>query len=339
MIDYRKNISESQLTIYDPIDPGAQTLYIPTYSLEAILSRALIGVSLSGLRLRTRSKVVKSEICRALGYPVPSSFKKTHPRFLGQNFDVYTQKSNNVQIWNEDIDDERRYVIIRTDKFDTISGVRVIEGHELVQFDRTGTMTHKYQARMQSYSNSFCSSYDTDNIRDWLREFDDHSLRYASPNQLPKPEQLMKIAQIYDLLLPLIGKTINYIDAIQERNRGAELHAMICKRLGYSEFDDDGSYPDIKNQLLEIKLQTSPTIDLGLHSPEDGKRVLSVDGKSFYSEDIRYAIFEGKVYRNTVSLINLYLVTGEQFSDYFPLFQGKVVNAKKQLPLPRDFFD
>lgn len=34
-----------------------------------------------------------------------------------------------------------------------------------------------------------------------------------------------------------------------------------------------------------------------------------------------------------------FLVTGEDFTNYFPMFQGKGTNAKLQLPLPMDFFD
>ena len=137
----------------------------------------------------------------------------------------------------------------------------------------------------------------------------------------------------------MVGRNISYLDAVQERNRGAELHAMICDHLGYSYFDDDGTYPDIANQLLEIKLQTSPTIDLGLHSPEDGKPIVMIEGTTFYSQDIRYAIFNGQVRGNRVELKNLYLVTGDDFSSYFPLFQGKGTNKKIQLPLPYNFFD
>ena len=89
---------------------------------------------------------------------------------------------------------------------------------------------------------------------------------------------------------------------------------------------------------MEIKLQTSPTIDLGLHSPEDRNQIMSVEKAVFYSHDIGYAIFDGTVHGNKVLLKNLYLVTGQDFSHYFPLFQGKVTNSKIQLHLPPDFF-
>ena len=160
-----------------------------------------------------------------------------------------------------------------------------------------------------------------------------------NPNYYPKPEQLLKIEEIFRRLLPMVGASIKYIDAVQERNRGAELHSMICDHLGYSSYKDDGKYPDIANQLLEVKLQTSPTIDLGLHSPEDGGKIVTIGNTIFYSQDIRYAIFDGKVQGDRVYLQKLYLVTGEDFSNYFPLFRGKGINAKIQLLLPADFFD
>lgn len=338
MINYQENIYRSGLSIFDPIDPGDPDLYIPTETLEALLSEALSGLSLAGFPIKTRSRIVKEEICNALGYPIPKAFKRKRPRFPGQNFDVYTQKRRNVQIWNEAVDPSRRYVIIRVDEDDTIINVRVITGFELVQYDRTGTLTQKYQARMRAYADNICSRYDTPAVCDWIID-NNTTLEGVNPNQYPRRNQLLRITEIYRRLLPMIGSSISYLDAVQERNRGAELHAMICYHLGYSYFDDDGTYPDIANQLLEIKLQTSPTIDLGLHSPEDGKAIAQVGDMIFYSQDIRYAIFNGVVRGDRVDLCNLYLVTGDDFTNYFPLFQGKGTNKKLQLPLPYDFFD
>ena len=338
MNNYRENIAESGLTIYDQVDPANTDLYIPTNDLQCVLSEYLIGISLNGYALRTRSKIVKSAICDALGYPTPKSFKKTQPRFPGQNFDVYTQKSLNVQIWNEEIDANRRYVFLSVNDDDIITAVRIISGKELAQYDRTGTLTRKYQATMNSFGHNICSRDDTNTVKDWIID-SSFSLKGINPNTFPKRTQLLRITEIFNRLLPMIGESISYLDAVQERNRGAELHSMICQHLGYSIYEDDGTYPDIANQLLEIKLQTSPTIDLGLHSPKDEELVVSIDGTDFYSEDVRYAIFDGFVSGGRVVLHNLYLVTGEEFTMFFPLFQGRETNAKLQIPLPYDFFD
>ena len=88
-----------------------------------------------------------------------------------------------------------------------------------------------------------------------------------------------------------------------------------------------------------IRDQTSNIADLGLHSPEDGEPIVNIGGTIFHSDDIRYAIFDGKVYGNKIILKNLYLVSGQDFTKYFPLFGGKKKNAKIQLPLPYNFFD
>src|SRR5688572_4722349 len=98
--DYVAAIRESGLSIYDPVEIGSP-LWIPSPQLEQLLNEGLKGLNVEGLPNRTRSKTVKSRICQVLGYPVPKSFKKIKPRFLGQNFDTYNQKSSNLQIWND----------------------------------------------------------------------------------------------------------------------------------------------------------------------------------------------------------------------------------------------
>ena len=215
MINYPHNIAQSNLSIYDPINPEDQYLYIPTNVLENILSNHMLGLSLAGLPLRTRSKVVKQEICAALGYPIPRSFKKTKPRFPGQNFDVYTQKSMNVQIWNEDIDGNRRYVFFKVSETDVITSVKVITGDILAQYDRTGTLTKKYQATMPSFGRNICSSNDSPTVENWIVDEKEPLLLETTPNNYPCRNQLLRINEIYRRLLPMVGKSISYIDAIQ----------------------------------------------------------------------------------------------------------------------------
>lgn len=347
MINYPLNLSRSGLTIYDHIDPRDYDLFIPTDELESILSNGLIGLSLEGFPIKSRSKYVKQHICQILGYPVPSTFAKTQPRFPGQNFDVYNQKGWNLQIWNEPVDVNRRYVLVHIDEDDIVSAVKVITGDVLALLDRTGKLTHKYQARMREYASSFCSPSDTDAVSNYIDAVNSFSpnyvmregaLRHVSPAQFPISNELLPIAEVYRRLYPIVGQSISYLDAVQERNRGAEIHELACHYLGYGYYEDDGTYPDIANQLLEVKLQTSPTIDLGLHSPEDGQEIVTTNGISFFSQDIRYAIFDGTVMGDEIQINNLYVVTGEEFSRYFPMFQGKGTNSKLQLPLPHDFF-
>jgi hypothetical protein len=342
-LDYREyvaKISQRGVSIYDSVDPD---LWIPTSQLEVLLNDRLAGMSLHGLPIKTRSKVVKQAICRALGYPIPRSFKKTQPRFPEQLFDVYIQKSNNLQIWNEEVSPTRRYVLIRVSSDDVITRVRVVTGDTLALFDKTGTLTQKYQARLVTHQETteLVVSEDTDGLKPLLREHG-HLMHFDnSPVDNPMAETLLPISVVFERLVSLVGHAFADVGYDQERNRGAELHRLVCQKLGYDNYQDAGSFPDIRHQLLEVKLQTSPTIDLGLVQPDSQEPldIPRVKGRQIRPCDVRYALFHAHTDGTRVVLTHFYLTTGEAFFGRFPQFQGKVVNRKLQIPIPSDFFD
>jgi hypothetical protein len=337
--EYTAKIARKGVSIYDSVDPD---LWIPTPELEALLNDELSGMSLRGLPIRTRSKVVKQAICRALGYPAPISFKKTRPRFPEQLFDVYIQKSNNLQIWNEQISPTRRYVLIRVSPDDVITRVKVVTGDFLVLLDKTGTLTRKYQARLVigQEAAELVVSEDTENLKPLPRGHL-HPVHFdASPIDTPTAEALLPIRVIFERLEPLISHTFADTGYDQERNRGAELHRLVCQRLGYDDYQDTGAFPDIRHQLLEVKLQTSPTIDLGLVLPDSREPLdTKIGERQVRPCDVRYALFYAHTDGERVTLTRFYLTTGQSFFSRFPQFQGKVVNKKLQIPLPADFFD
>ena len=339
---YVSAIQRSGLTIYDPINIGDPELWIPTPELEELLNAGLTGISLVGLPLRTRSKVVKEHVCRTLGYPVPSSFKKTQPRFPGQFFDTYAQKSNNLQVWNEELAPTRRYVIIRVSEADVITKVKVVTGDSLALLDTTGTLTQKYQARLiPGAANAELIAEDDTYLLQPLVLRGVNLGEIASPINDPQPAQLLPIREIFERLQTLIGEGFADIGYDQERNRGAELHRHVCHHLGYADYRDDGRFPDVRHQLLEVKLQTSPTIDLGLVRPdsEEALDVPNIDGRQIRHCDVRYALFYAETDGEHVTLTHLFLTTGDKFFSRFPQFQGKVLNKKIQIPLPADFFE
>jgi hypothetical protein len=339
--DYVATIKASGLSIYDKIPIGHPTLWIPTPQLEKLLHNGLQGLSLAGLPLRTRSKVVKENVCRVLGYPIPKSFKKTQPRFEGQFFDTYTQKSNNLQIWNEELSPSRRYVIIRVSDADEITQVKVVTGDTLAILDTTGTLTQKYQARciVGEKQAELINNTDTPQLMPFVSHKIDLS-KIDSPVMQPIAGHLLPVAEIFERLLPLIGKHFPDAGADQDRNRGAALHSLVCNALGYTTYQDDGQFPDVRHQLLEVKLQTSPTIDLGLVTPESTEPldVPMLNGVQVRHCDVRYAIFYAKIEGGNVILTHLIVSPGADFFKRFPQFQGKVLNAKLQIPLPAKFF-
>ena len=64
---YYAAIRASKKTIYDQIAVEDEELWVPSAELEYLLNSGLRGLSLAGLPLRTRSKVVKESVCLALG--------------------------------------------------------------------------------------------------------------------------------------------------------------------------------------------------------------------------------------------------------------------------------
>ncbi len=163
----------------------------------------------------------------------------------------------------------------------------------------------------------------------------------GSPTDDPVRGELLSIRSLFNSLSQLIGKSFADRGNDQERNRGAELHRLVCDCLGYCSYQDDGQFPDVRHQLLEVKLQTSPTIDLGLVLPSSSEAlgIPLIDDTQIRHCDVRYAVFYATNAGGRVTLTNLFLTTGEAFFSRFPQFQGKILNKKLQIPLPGDFFD
>ena len=343
MVDYVSNIKESQLTIYDEIEIGNPKLWIPSPDLQKILNRSLNGRDVSGMATRTRSKKVNEWIAESLGYPVPSSFKRTEPRFPGQNFDKYVQKASNLQIWNQDLAPDRRYVIIDVTANDIIRKVRVVTGDVLAELDTTNTSTGKYQARLSLGESHYelISEKDTDNVQPIVASKGDIDLGSVAPTAYPGRESILPIGVVFERLKSLVGKKFKDPGLLQDRNRGSNLHDMVCQELGFDQYADDGRFPDISQQILEVKMQTSTTIDLGIALPSDDSAIdfPKIENRQILYRDVRYALFYGNTNGSKVQLTHLFVTTGEDFFDRFKQFGGKTLNEKIQIKIPDGFFD
>ncbi len=328
-------------SIYEtPADSLSDTFFTHE-QLSAVLRHELVGTeALRELSVRTRSKVAKSLVCTALGYRVPPSFKKTQPRLRHANIDVYVQQSNNLQIWNQEVDSARRYVILVLDSFQTVSRIVVIAGADLAQFDLTGILTSKFQAnRIDELNTSrLVSQTDTATFIALLQPTSNAiDLSRVPPTALPEPKRVITIDAIFQKLLPVVGQQFPDPGATQERNRGTAVHRRACELLELGAFADNGQFPDILCQALEVKLQLARTIDLGLELPNSGKAVASMNGL-LSVRDMRYAIFYGDRRDGQFEVTSLVVVTGEDFFKEFRQFGGNVSNSKLQLRLPQEWF-
>lgn len=257
-------------------------------------------------------------------------------------FDTYVQKSNNLQVWNEELSPSRRYVIIRVTDAGTVSRVKVVTGDSLAILDRTGTLTSKYQAQCipGPIKAELVTPQDTTRLLGLVNK--NAILRsISSPTEQPSADELLPIAGLFERLETLVGLQFDHLGADQERNRGGTLHRMVCTALGYTRYQDDGQFPDVRHQLLEVKLQTSPTIDLGLVRPDsiEALDVPMILGEQIRHCDVRYGIFYGAFDSGKIKLTHFFLTTGEGFFNRFRQFRGNVLNAKLQIPLPARFFD
>lgn len=345
-LDYKNTIQLSGFDIYSPIEVGDKDYWISTPHLEYLLNQWLTGQVLKNNQgqtypNRTRSKVLKTEACKALGYPIPKQFKRKQPKFIGQQFDIYGQKALNLQIWNEPILPTRRYAIVDISDSDVINKVRVVYGQDLILLDKTGKITKKYQARIDVHTNTheLISTSDTEQLHPHIND-DTKILPSARPVNNPESGILLSIEKIFLLLSPLVGQMFTDPGADQERNRGAALHSLVCRMLGYSRHEDNGQFPDVCHQLLEVKLQTSPTIDLGMVLPNSEEDLVMPPIGHHHPRhcDTRYAVFYAKTDGVLVTLTHLIVVTGTDFFTRFPRFGGRESNGKIQIPLPRNFF-
>jgi hypothetical protein len=328
-------IRDSDLTIYDAVPPD---LRLSADEMKTALTDALSGVRYDQ-PIRTRSKLVKSAVCEALGYPVPASFKRTQPRLIGQNADVYVQKSNNLQLWNEEVVPDRRYIIVALDREDVVCKVVVVSGDELAKLDTTGTLTGKHQARITKLGppTELVSATDTEVLQPFLAISSPPQFE-ASSTDAPKAGSLLAISVLHARLSSIVGRSFPDPGSDQERNRGEALHRLVCESLGYGKFGDTGAFPDVRHQLLEIKLQTAPTIDLGIALPNETTPldVPPLAGVVVTHRDTRYCVVYADRVNGDVVLSHVVLVTGQDFFGRFPQMEGKRLNKKLQLRLPSD---
>ena len=315
------------LDIYAAIDVISTDLFFPDDELEAHLDRTLRGEILGG-PIRTRSKLAKQLVARALGYGMPPTFKRTKPRFPGQDLDVHVQQDNNLQIWNQEVSPERRYVLIRPDAHDVVQRVRVIRGQQVARWDRTGTLTSKYQAKRLAHRSGsvLVSQTDTDAFIQSFgsAELEDGMLWNSLSSSPPELGSVMPITQLYNRLMQLVGARLDATGAGQDRVRGELLQVYVSDVLGIGEYANFGQWPDIVNQALEVKLQTSPTIDLGLVLPSNTSPARAL-GTGLSHCDARYLVAYGDLEPSgEVEIRSIVLTTGKDFFTEFVQFGGLV---------------
>lgn len=129
----------------------------------------------------------------------------------------------------------------------------------------------------------------------------------------------------------LIGERLDI--SLSTKQRGQQLERMVAYQLGYSVKQDslEGGYPDIKNQMLEVKVQDSPTIDLGKYSPQFEEQI----NDNFTTRTIRYLIALTNARDGAID--GLIMCPGEELGKSFTYVAEKSFKCQRSIPM--SFFE
>ena len=131
----------------------------------------------------------------------------------------------------------------------------------------------------------------------------------------------------------LIGRILK---SSATKNRGQALERMTLELLGYEMVGNRnliGGFPDIPNQLLEVKVQDAQTVDLGRFNPE--KEEIVFEENNLITFDVRYLI--ALTDHKTGIIEGIILAPGEKLGEIFTYVSD--VSFKCQRSMPMSFFD
>lgn len=316
-------------------------------------NRKLIASTLENFKL--------PDIANASDFEIVPPKKKGLPKITREFIDTYMVTSGtsyNLQVWNRIPASDTLLVKYTTGESLKCSDVRFVFSNIDVDkqiissilvltpdyiedhFGKFGKPTIKHQLLISTIErNKIYNSKDkillypdTQKIQSHINpDFDSPSMDMVEE---PKMDELFSIEAIKEKVAKkLIGQKLN---SAATKNRGQALERMVLSLLGYKTKDDSllyGGFPDIKNQLLEVKVQDSPTVDLGMFTPESEEIVFSDLGVSTF--DVRYLI--ALTNPKTEIIEGIILSPGKYLGDLFSYVANKSYKCQRSIPM--DFFN
>lgn len=247
-------------------------------------------------------------------YESKQSLKCTDVRFVFVKIDIIKQVIASIIILTP------KYIEKRFGKF----GKQTIK-HQLLISSKVREDIYRSESKILSFADSKKLSY-------YIRN------DYESPSsdmvKEPDLKQFFSIKLLKSLVAEkLIGVQLEDIDT---KSKGQLLERKVLELMGYKSNKSDllyGAFPDIPNQLLEVKVQESPTVDLGKFTPENEEVVMEDLG--FTTFDVRYLI--ALTNPRTGIIEGVILSPGEKLGELFSYVSS--VNYKCQRAIPMSFFD
>ncbi len=287
--------------------------------------------------------------------------KKGVPKMLRELIDSYTVTSGesyNLQVWNRIPNcktvlvkydsgsslkcDDVRYIFVKIDSGKNIISSIIILSADYIEshFGKFGKPTIKHQllisnkARNQIYSSeSKILSYpDTKKLSYLITN------NYKEPGSSIAKEPCIQNLYSIKLLTELVAKNLigKKLDNNATKNGGQALERITLELLGYSMAVNEnlvGGFPDIPNQLLEVKVQDAQTVDLGRFTPEKEEVVVAENNLTTF--DVRYLI--ALTNPKTDVIEGIILAPGEKLGEIFTYVSD--VSYKCQRSIPMSFFN
>lgn len=322
---------------------------------------------------RTDGSNTRKLIARTLeNYPLPKAAtdgeyeivppkKKGIPKIVREFIDTYivtSGKSYNLQVWNRIPASQTllikyesgeslkcvdvRFIMTKIDvAHGKISSIIIATPDYIVdKFGTFGKPTIKHQLLISS------------KIRKKIYESDDKIMFFKDSKKLsylirhdfePPKTNMVEEAKSNEILAIGLIKTmvaeklIGFkLAADSTKNRGQSLERKVLELLGYPSSDSDllyGAFPDIPNQLLEVKVQDTQTVDLGKFSPE--KEEIIIEDINVTTFDIRYLI--ALTNPETEIIEGVILSPGQKLGEVFSYVSDKSYKCQRMIPM--DFFE
>ncbi|MGC4234825.1 MAG: hypothetical protein QM594_17730 [Niabella sp.] len=301
------------------------------------------------------------ELAEAGQFEIVPPKGKGVPKITREFIDTYVVTSGtsyNLQVWNRVPAAETllikyesgeslkctnvRFVFVRIDITKNIIASVILLTPEYIEqrFGKFGKPTIKHQllisrkVRTDIYESEdkILSFPDSKKLSYYIR----HDYLPPKSGMVEKPDigHLFSIALLKKMVAE---KLISFkLDAASTKNRGQALEKKVLELLGYEIKESDllyGAFPDIRNQLLEVKVQDSPTVDLGKFSPE--KEEIVIDDSRLTTFDVRYLI--ALTNPKTEIIEGIILSPGEKLGELFSYVSAESYKCQRAIPMP--FFD
>lgn len=292
----------------------------------------------------------------AVEYEIVPPKQKGVPSFLREYLDTYivtTGAAYNLQVWNRNPNSASVQVDLKNGETLLASDVRFILGkissdnkiESIVimtpdyiekRFGKFGKPTIKQQLIISNKKREdiIAKGSMVINDKDLSNDVIDEKCNAIDEGTSIKdePEKVLPISFIDSQITnELIGEKLDV--SLSTKQRGQQLERLVAYQLGYRKMQDmlDGGYPDIRNQMLEVKVQDSPTIDLGKYSPQFEEEITS----DFTTRTIRYLIALTDAMSGNID--GIILCPGEELGKNFTYVADKSFKCQRSIPM--SFFE